>query len=164
MTTLTIDAIASGRLDELAPLWLALHRHHQAIGSHPLVSDETASWQARRAQYAAWLAADEAFILLAARQGRAVGYATVHFHDGPDDTFPVGARWAEIYTLSVAPEARGQGIGSRLLDAIDERLAAMGIDDLAVGTMVENADALRLYERRGFVPREIFLIRFGPAS
>jgi ribosomal protein S18 acetylase RimI-like enzyme len=59
------------------------------------------------------------------------------------------------------PEARGEGIGGRLLDAIDERLATLGIGDVVVAAMVENEDALRLYERRGFVRREVVLYRFG---
>jgi ribosomal protein S18 acetylase RimI-like enzyme len=149
------------RLDELHDLWLALHRHHAHIGSRPLASDEAAAWALRRAQYEEWLRAEDGFVLLAARAGLAVGYAVVHLQRGPDDTFPLGDRWAEIYSLSVVPEARGEGIGGRLLDAIDERLATLGIGDVVVAAMVENEDALRLYERRGFVRREVVLYRFG---
>jgi ribosomal protein S18 acetylase RimI-like enzyme len=99
-------------------------------------------------------------VLVAGDVAAPVGYAVVHLHDGSDDTYPIGDRWAEIYSLSVAPQARGQGIGTQLLDAIDERLAALGIRDVAVSAMVENEAALRLYQRRGFVPRETVLWRF----
>lgn len=153
--------INSERLGDLRELWLALHRHHRAIGSRPLVVDDEASWHRRRALYDEWLRAGEAFILLAERGATPVGYAVVHLHDGPDDTFPLGARWAEIYSLSVDPSARRQGIGTRLLDEIDARLAARGIHDVAVSAMVENKAALRLYESRGFMPREVVLYRFG---
>jgi len=156
----TIAAIGQERLDELRDLWLALHRYHGEIGSHPLVGDETASWESRHALYDAWLRFHEGFILLAERDSQPVGYAAVHLNDGPDDTYPVAARWAEIYSLSVIPTARGQGIGTRLLDAVDETLAAMDIIDVAVSAMVENEEALRLYRTRGFVPREVFLFRF----
>jgi ribosomal protein S18 acetylase RimI-like enzyme len=37
----------------------------------------------------------------------------------------------------------------------------LGIGDVSVAAMVENEAALRLYERRGFVPREVVLYRFG---
>src|SRR5262245_13650115 len=100
----TIVEIGPDRLAELRDLWLALHRHHAEIGSRPLVADEEVSWQRRRALYERWLKAGEAFALVAERQGEPVGYAVVHLHDGPDDTYPVGARWAEIYSLSVAPQ------------------------------------------------------------
>jgi len=148
---LTVSAVGPDRLDELHDLWLALHRHHMRIGSRPLVSDEAAAWERRRAQYDAWLGAGDGFVLLAERSGQPVGYAVVHLQRGPDDTFPLGDRWAEIYSLSVAPDARGEGIGGQLLDAIDERLAALGIVDVVVAAMVENEDALRWYQRRGFV-------------
>ena len=103
-------------------------------------------------------------MLVAERGGRAAGYVVVHLEDGPDDTFPLGDRYAEIYTLSVAPAARGQGIGSRLLDAVEARLTALGIRDVAVAAMTENEAALRFYERRGFVRREVVLYRIGESG
>jgi ribosomal protein S18 acetylase RimI-like enzyme len=161
MASLTISEIGIDRLDEIAELWLALHRYHGEIGSRPLVADEAAAWRWRRALYERWLRAGEAFALLAEREGRPAGYAVVHLQEGPDDTFPLGERWAEIYSLAVAPAERGQGIGSRLLDTVDARLDVLGIRDVAVAAMVENEAALRLYERRGFVRREVILYRFA---
>ena len=79
-----------------------------------------------------------------------VGYALVCIEDGPDDTFPVGERYAELYSLSVAPQLRGRGIGTRLLDFVDEELARRAIDDLKVAVMVGNTDAERLYARLGW--------------
>jgi ribosomal protein S18 acetylase RimI-like enzyme len=161
MAEVTVREIGIAELDVLRELWRALHRYHAEIGSHPLVDDEEAAWGRRQATYRGWLEHGEAFALLAERGAHLLGYAVVHLHDGPDDTFPLGARWAEIYSLSVAPEARGLGVGTRLLDAIDARLTALGIRDVSVAAMAENAAALRLYQRRGFIPREIVLYRFG---
>jgi ribosomal protein S18 acetylase RimI-like enzyme len=158
---ISMAAVGIDRLEAVQPLWLALHRYHAEIGSAPLVTDEAAAWALRRAQYTQWLQAGEGFVLLAERRGLPVGYVVVHLQDGPDDTFPLGERWAEIYSLAVSPAARGQGIGSLLLDAVDARLAALGIRDVSVAAMTENTAALRLYERRGFVRREVVLYRFG---
>jgi ribosomal protein S18 acetylase RimI-like enzyme len=157
----TIVEVTADQLGTLRELWIALHRHHAAIGSQPLVDDEDLSWQRRHALYEGWLRNEEAFALVAGDVAAPVGYAVVHLHDGPDDTYPVGARWAEIYSVSIAPEARGQGIGTQLLDTIDERLAALGIHDVAISAMVENDAAIRLYQRRGFAPRELMLWRFA---
>jgi ribosomal protein S18 acetylase RimI-like enzyme len=156
-----IAEIGLDRLGALRDLWLSLHRHHGEIGTHPLVTDEALSWQLRRALYESWLRDEEAFVLVAGDVDAPLGYAVVRIHDGPDDTYPVGERWAEIYSLSVAPEARGQGIGTQLLDAIDERLTTLGIRDATVSAMIENDAALRLYQRRGFIPREVDLWRFA---
>jgi ribosomal protein S18 acetylase RimI-like enzyme len=69
--------------------------------------------------------------------------------DGPDETFAVGRRYAELYSLSIAPEERGGGIGTRLLDELDRQLAAASIADLVVAVMTGNHAARRFYERRG---------------
>ncbi|HEU5432338.1 MAG TPA: GNAT family N-acetyltransferase [Thermomicrobiales bacterium] len=156
----TISPIGLERLDELRPLWLALHHHHRDLGSAPLVTDDAASWAARRDVYRTLLAEGEGFLLGAFADAELVGYAAVRFAPGPDDTFPIGERAAEIYSLVVAPEAQGRGIGSRLLNAVDELLASLGVVATSVAAMVENADAIRLYQRRGFEPREVVLWRF----
>jgi ribosomal protein S18 acetylase RimI-like enzyme len=159
---LTILPIGPERLEDLRPLWLALHRHHRDIGSAPLVADDDASWATRRAVYRALLD-DESGFLLGAFAGRdLMGYVAVRFAAGPDDTFPVGDRAAEIYSLVVAANARGHGVGSRLLDAVDMRLADLDVAAVSVAAMVENAEAIRLYRGRGFEPREIVLWRFRP--
>lgn len=87
-----------------------------------------------------------------------VGYALVAVRPGPDDTWVSGDRLAELETLPVAPDERGQGIGSRLLDAVDEELARLGIGDLFIAALVGNAAAIRLYERRGLRPVMTYLI------
>ena len=157
-----IEIIAApNELDALEPLWIALHRHHRTVvpSAAMLVDDDSLSWSRRRALYRGWMAAGDALVLVARRGGAPVGYAVAHLQDGPDDTFAVGARYAELYSLSVAPEARGAGVGTALMDTLDERLAELGITDLSIGVMAGNEDAIRFYRRRGLVPVELFLWR-----
>jgi ribosomal protein S18 acetylase RimI-like enzyme len=152
-----------GRLDELRELYLALHRHHvetSRVGG--LVTDGEVSWARRRATYAEWLAADEALILVALDDGGPKAYAVTHLLEGPDDTFAVGDRYAELYSLSVLPGSRSAGLGSQLLDALDARLARLGIADLFVSVMADNDAARRFYERRGLRPVEVVLARVSP--
>jgi ribosomal protein S18 acetylase RimI-like enzyme len=150
------------RVDEVRELWLALHHHHrEVVGTLPLVEDNEQSWQRRRALYVGRLRAGSGFLVLALDGKPVVGYALVCVEEGPDDTFPVADRYAELYTLSVAPERRGEGIGTQLLDFVDRELARRSIVDLKVGVMVGNTDAQRFYERRGLRPGEIVLYRFG---
>lgn len=146
-----------GQLDELRALWLALHHHHRKVVRFDgLVADDDASWTRRRATYAEWLAAGDALILVARDDGGApVAYAAVHLQNGPDDTFAVGDRYAELYSLSVLPAHRSAGLGTRLLDEVDRRLDELGIAELAVSVMADNAAARRFYERRGLTEVEI---------
>jgi ribosomal protein S18 acetylase RimI-like enzyme len=164
--SITISRAGAEALDRLRPLWLALHHHHQAVGGErlgPYVDDDT-SWAARRALYEDFLAGG-GFALLAERAGALVGYAMVAIKTSTetelDDTWQSGERVAEIETLVVLPEARGEGVGSALLDTIDAELARMGIADVLIAAFVTNTEAIRLYERRGFRPASLHMIRLA---
>jgi ribosomal protein S18 acetylase RimI-like enzyme len=165
----TISRAGLEALDRLRPLWLALHHHHQAVGGErlgPYVDDDT-SWTARRALYEEFLSAG-GFAMLAERDGALEGYAMVAIKSSAetefDDTWQSGDRVAEIETLVVLPEARGAGLGSALLDAVDAELAALGIEDALIAAFVTNVDAIRLYEKRGFRPASLYMIRLAGRS
>jgi ribosomal protein S18 acetylase RimI-like enzyme len=68
---------------------------------------------------------------------------------------------AHIVAFYTRPGARGQGIGSALLDRVDAALAYAGVADVVVGAFAANAGALALYERRGFRPTWNYLSRFA---
>jgi ribosomal protein S18 acetylase RimI-like enzyme len=161
---LTITRAGAEALDRLAPLWLLLHRHHQDVGGEALgpYVDDDSSWRARRELYAGFLG-DGGFALLAEREGELIGYAMVALAPVAEtlmpDTWRTGERIAEIETLSVAPAARGEGIGSALLERIDTELEAIGVRDVMVGAFVTNAGAIRLYERHGFRPAWLYMLR-----
>ena len=163
---LTISRAGAEAIDRLRPLWLALHHHHQAVGGERLgpYVDDDASWRARRALYADFLASG-GFAMLAERDGALVGYAMVAVKTAAEtefeDTWQSGDRVAEIETLVVLPEARGDGLGSALLDAVDAELADLGIEDAIIAAFVTNIDAIRLYERRGFRPASLYMIRLA---
>jgi ribosomal protein S18 acetylase RimI-like enzyme len=163
MDDTTIGFAGPDRLDELRELFLAMHHHHQQVATlQPLVADDEISWQRRRKRYLNWLMADdEAFLVIADSGSTPVGYAIVHLVRGPDDTWPLADRYADIYSLSVASDARNQGLGTRLLDYIDAEFSRRGITDVLLAVMVGNDGARRLYERRGFRPAETVLYRFG---
>ena len=57
----------------------------------------------------------------------------------------------DFYVLSLATdeELRGAGMGSALMDAMEERGVASGSSRLALDVSASNAGARRLYERRG---------------
>lgn len=108
------------RVDDVKELWLDLHHHHGAlVGAVPLVDDDELSWQRRRALYLERLGLETGFLILAVEQDVVVGFALVCIEQAPDDTFPVGEQYAELYSLSVAAQRRGRGIGTRLLDFVD---------------------------------------------
>lgn len=161
MSDATITAIGADRLSELEPLWRSLHRHHRDVADLPVLADDDLSWQRRRDGYRALLEGGDAFVLLARAGNGPAGYAVVKIRPGDDDTWPVGAHLAELISLAVAPDARGRGLGTALMDAVDAELEARGVRDLEVAVMAGNDRARRFYERRGMRVGELLLFRFG---
>jgi GNAT superfamily N-acetyltransferase len=152
-----IVAIGADRLDELEPLWMELFDHHAGIaeGVAP-VRDRDESWRMRRRQYERWLEAGEVTILLALREGRAVGYITVTFAD-PPPSWDIGAV-GTVETMSVLSAARGGGVGARLMEEVRRIASERGAQTLQVGLAHTNDGARRFYEREGFRPFYLELI------
>jgi len=64
---------------------------------------------------------------------------------------PIDVTYAALYSMWVAPEARGQGVGMALIDAVKAWAAAAGYPGLGLGVTTTNAPAIALYRRAGFV-------------
>lgn len=82
--------------------------------------------------------------LAAEMNGELVGLAWAK-EDGDDATI------VNLFQMWVAPEARGQGVAGALLDEAVRWATARGAQAMQLGVTCTNADALRLYERAGFV-------------
>jgi ribosomal protein S18 acetylase RimI-like enzyme len=151
-------------LDLLAPLWVAVH--HQHIASMPELApyvDDEETWSKRRELYVELLAKPDTILLVAQVGDDAIGYGLAHVMEVDEtwiaDTWRTGRRIGEIESVSVLPAYRGGGLGTHLLDELERQLAAAGIDDLILGVLPGNADAIRLYERRGYRSTWLYLSR-----
>jgi GNAT superfamily N-acetyltransferase len=164
MGDVAIRRLSAEGVAAVEPLYRELHRHHREIARVPLVEDPDLSWARRRQWYAEKLAAG-AVLLLAEAGPTPVGYALLELHRGPDDTWPVGERYAELVSLVVSRDRRGQGIGGRLMAAVDAELEQAGVVDLAVGVLAGNEEAVRFYAGHGLAVGELVMWRFGgPAA
>ena len=54
-----------------------------------------------------------------------------------------------LLAIAIDDSMRGQGIGSVLMDYVEERARERGADQLCLDVAAKNEDARRLYERRG---------------
>ena len=61
---------------------------------------------------------------------------------------------AYLEELYVAPDRRGEGLGTAILEAVLERSRKRGAAWIEVSTSEDDAGARRLYERFGFINRE----------
>lgn len=64
--------------------------------------------------------------------------------------FRRGSRDARLFTLAVAPEARGRGVARALLDALEGDARARGCEGVRLEVRVDNAAAIALYRARGY--------------
>jgi ribosomal protein S18 acetylase RimI-like enzyme len=160
-------------LDLLEPLWVAVHHQHQRAMPElaPYVTDAT-TWRERRALYVQLFDEHDPVLLLARDCDRLVGYGLGYTMavEGTwlADTWSTGTRIGEIESLSVLPDHRGRGVGSRLLEELHERLREQGAADFILGALSGNSDAIRLYERHGYRPTWLYLSRLdgrdGPGT
>ncbi len=113
-----------------------------------------------------WLAEEPgSFVLGAELNGRLVGYAFVRIvAEKLAVSWTISNPYADLTVLSVLPEQRGRGIGAMLMDATNAELRQQGIRDLAITVITTNADAERLYKRRGATPYTTVLLQQVPAG
>jgi ribosomal protein S18 acetylase RimI-like enzyme len=78
--------------------------------------------------------------LIAEEEGQIIG-AVIGGFDG---------RRGLIYHLAVTASSRSQGIGSRLMDELESRLRAKGCIRSYLMVTVDNEEAMRFYEKRGW--------------
>jgi ribosomal-protein-alanine N-acetyltransferase len=83
---------------------------------------------------------DRTHFIMAERNGLLAGYGFGH-------AFGVQAH---ITRLAVHPEQQGQGLGTRLLEALIMHFRARGAETITLNTQADNQDALRLYDHFGF--------------
>ncbi|MBA3070214.1 MAG: GNAT family N-acetyltransferase [Hyphomonas sp.] len=81
--------------------------------------------------------------------------ALVHESDSRIDAsavllFRQGSDIARLYSISVDPAARGQGLGARLLSACEEQARARGSARLRLEVRPTNKSAHRLYDAAGY--------------
>ena len=157
------------RLDDLAPLWIAMQEHHEAVAPPQLTADVTPfrdhadSWRRRRASYASWFEAGNAVLHVAEDgDGELAGYAMVRLSGGWSQLATPEAM-AELESLSISRAHRGRGLGSRLIAAVHDDLRERGIELLTLAVFAGNEPAARLYARFGMQPVLTHMIGRVPA-
>jgi GNAT superfamily N-acetyltransferase len=85
-------------------------------------------------------------VLVAESGGALVGYAALC----PRAQLQFGLRGIDIHHLYVAPDARGWGLGRRLIDACLDLATTLGCGFVTVDAALENRAAQAVYEACGF--------------
>ena len=98
------------------------------------------------ARLATLVALEKSLVLVAAREGQAVGLITVIIYPSIHARAPVSL----ITSLVVSSEMRGHGIGSSLVARAEEWAAENGAGRLTVGSGLQRVETHLFYEQRGY--------------
>jgi GNAT superfamily N-acetyltransferase len=85
--------------------------------------------------------------LVAYQEGTAVGCGALRLLD---------AETAELKRMYVSPAARGQGVGRRLVQALETEARALGVRRLVLETGTRQTAAVALYRSAGYQPIPLF--------
>jgi GNAT superfamily N-acetyltransferase len=150
-------------LDLLEPLWLALFDHHRDVGDAGLPTIERErSWPRRRALYEGLFQESDTFVVLAERSGEPVGYSMNHLRHAPDDSWDTSEVIGVVETLVLLPQARGDGVGTALMDTSEDELTRRGAVTMMTAVLEGNDRTREFYVRRGMTPTVTYLMRLGP--
>jgi predicted N-acetyltransferase YhbS len=94
---------------------------------------------------------EEAEVLVAERDERIVGTITFYADVRHEGWSNLPAGWAGFRALAVPPRIRGAGIGKALVQHCIEQTRNAGAETLGIHTIALLTDAVRLYQRLGFV-------------
>ena len=141
-------------LARVEPLWQELRAHHLALCER---------WSATRSHVTF---ADRVEQMTAkAKQGMLVVLANTGSMDVGFGVFTVNeSRCGEIESMFIQSPYRRFGLGSKIANTGLDWFDSLGLQQIEVSTHYKNPDAVRFYERLGFIPQTVRLERSASRS
>jgi phosphinothricin acetyltransferase len=121
------------------------HIYNQGIEDRLATLETQVRTAEERAQWLAARGPRHPVLVAVADDGSVVGWGSLN-------TFNPRPAYDHVadFSVYVAREARGRGIGDGLLTALEHRAPALGYHKLVLAAFPHNAAGMRLYERHGF--------------
>jgi GNAT superfamily N-acetyltransferase len=149
-----IVELGVGDVDLVGGLWQEMVVHHHSVAGEFPGRDPRDAWERRRRQYVGWLESGEGQLFLVPGEGAIqapLAYACLRVGGSPS-TWDLGDVVGDLESLCVAEAARGQGIGTELIEHCRARAKELGARWWTVTAIHANAGAIALYERERFRP------------
>lgn len=134
--------------EQLVEMWLSLADGQRRFESHLLVSENRTRIRESICNHIA------TGRLLVAREEEIRGFVMFTAEVGG---YEQDVRRGLVENLYVEPEYRGEGVGSTLLSAAEQKLREQGVDVVALEVMAANEDGRRFYRQHGYDPHRLEL-------
>ncbi len=138
-------------LDALADLWEDLVADQRQHGAHLRAAPNRSSARDVLGQY---VATDGVLVARASPDADPLGFVMFYVEEG---LFDQDATRGIVENVYVRPGARSRGVGSALLAAAEDALAADGADVVALSVMADNERAREFYDDHGYRPHRVTL-------
>jgi ribosomal-protein-alanine N-acetyltransferase len=99
-----------------------------------------------RGELRAYLRFPGADCLVATIRGEPIGFCLTAYRENR----------GHVITIDILKEYRRHGVGSRLLEAVEQRLAKCGVDEVILETATENHSAIAFWEKHGYRTRGVW--------
>lgn len=145
MSGVTVRRARPGDLEDAVALWRQLQAEHEALDARHRPSDSAAERWSN--DFRVWTKSDAHRVFVADAGGKLVGLVTAH----PYWPSPMYEQELEVYVteLVVAPEARGEGIGARLVEAVRGWAREQGVTQIRAGVLSRNERGRAFWQREG---------------
>lgn len=143
-------------MDDVATVtaqWVALVDGQREFGAHLLGAENESTARSIIEQY---VHAEGLGVTRGPDGEGVVGFVMFHVERG---LYEQDVRRGIVENVYVAPDHRGAGVGSALLEYAEERLEDDGVDVLSLSVLVENTRVRDWYESRGYSPHRATLER-----
>ena len=118
--------------------------HHPDVFKYPVDAAEMEKF------FRGILSSEDHFIFIAKISYQAVGYIWGEIQRRPDNIFKYGQDRMHIHQLSVEPDYRRQGVGRRLMYALDNVARDHGISKFVLDSWQFNKEGHAFFERLGY--------------
>ncbi|WP_439026309.1 GNAT family N-acetyltransferase [Haloarchaeobius sp. DT45] len=144
-----IEPATLADLDTLADQWVALAYEQRPHGSAILPDENRDLLSQHFAHHIV-----DGDVLVDRVDDRIVGFV---MFERRDTDLTVDVTRGVVHNIYVAPEYRGAGRGTALLEAAEETLRERGADAIQLEVMARNAEARQFYERAGYHEHRVVL-------
>ncbi len=107
-------------------------------------------------EYTGRIRGEDGVCFVAEHEGKIIGCLTGVLSEVPSEA---PSRRTRLEKIFIQEQFRGQGVGSALVNAFIEWNKQIGVSRVFVRTYAENKGAIELYERLGFKPYILGLVR-----